>query len=254
MHPQRTVPLILSLVALLPLAACDMLGIGSDDETLSVSFSVPRTSLAGRSAALIPITDGLHTIDLLNVDLTIDRIVIEREGRDMDDEGDDGGNGGRHSRHHDEGTELRAGAVTVALPLTGGVVTLINSPLPEGTYDEIKFKVSFVRARGTFDGQPFDLTLAVNVGLDLDLDPPFVVDSADDSFNVTITVDPTTWFKINAIVIDPRAVQLNAMLRRALENQIRASFRAFEDSDRDADDRDTDTDKHDRRGSNHGHG
>jgi hypothetical protein len=256
MHRLRTAPLFASVVALLPLAGCDTLGIGSDDETISVSFSVPRTAGGGRSAALIPITDGTHTIDLQNVDVTLDRIVIERVGRDFEEDDDDDGDSDR--RHGENGTRLRAGAVTVALPLTGGVVTLINSPLPEGTYDEVKFKVSFIRARGTFDGQPFDLTLAVNLRLDLDLDPEFVVDSEDDRLNITITVDPTTWFLNNTTLIDPRAVQLNATLRRSLEKQVRDSFRAFEDSDRDADDQDTDTDSDrrggDRRGSNRGQG
>ncbi len=264
-HPLAS--LALASVALLPLAGCDTLGLGSADEMLTVSFGVPpRPSTTGRSAAVIPITVGAHTLDLLSVDVTLDRIVIERVGREFDDEDDGEGSGpsfcrsgaghpvfGRAwcrdkgfalgSHDDDDGTELRAGAITVALPLAGGTITPINTRLPDGSYDEIELKLSHIRARGTFDGQPFDLTLFLNLALEIELDPVFVVDSDDDRLNITIAIDPLQWWVNLGQLIDPRTVQLNPTLRRLLEDRIRASFRVFEDEDRDADDQDTDTDK-----------
>jgi hypothetical protein len=187
---------------------------------------------------------------------------MDNDGVDTDADTDtdtDTDTDGRGDRHHD-GEAIRLGAATVALPLEGGVITPITVPLPNGSYDEVELKVSHLRARGTFDGQAFDITVPVNVKLELDIDPVFVVDSEDDRLNLTITVDPTTWFRgEGTTLIDPRQVQLNAALRASLVSKIRASFRAFEDDDRDADDLDSDTDTDrsghrdgDRSGSNSG--
>src|SRR5262245_42873997 len=178
MQQTRTAALILPLVLLVSMTSCDAVGIGSPHEhSLTLSFSVPRAVLAAGSAALVPITDGTHNIDLQNVDLTIDRIAIERAGDPMDndaadtdadtdtDTDTDTDNVG--DRHHDGGT-VRLGGTTVALPLAGGVISPITVPLPNGSYDEIELKVATVRARGTFDGQAFDITVRVNAELELD--------------------------------------------------------------------------------------
>src|SRR5262245_43610146 len=262
MRQTRMAALIVPVILLAAIPSCDAIGIGSPDEhSLTVSFSVPRAALAAGSAALVPITDGTHNIDLQNVDLTIDRIAIERTGDpldnddvDTDDDTDtdtDTDTDGHGDRHHDGGT-IRLGGATVELPLSGGVITPITVPLPNGSFDEVELKISHIRARGTFDGQPFDVTVAVNVELEMDIDPVFVVDSEDDRLNLTITIDPTTWFRGEGMtLINPSQLQLNELLRRAFENRIRASFRAFEDDDHDAE-HDRSGHDGDRSGSNSG--
>ncbi len=244
MKKLRLASLLLPLALMFLAGGCDTLGIGSD-ETVSVSFSTPRVSIGGRSASVVAMdtfSDGTHRIDLQSVDVTFSRITIESEGmngsRDEDDDTD-------HDGNFDH--KIRVGATTVSLPLRGGVITPINARLPDGTYEEIKLHVAFVRARGTFDGQPFDLTLSINAKIEKEIDPPFVVNSDDDRLNMTVVIDLPTWFRgSNNLLIDPRQVQLNESLRRSLEQRVRASFRAFEDSDRDADEADSDSD---RRGS-----
>jgi hypothetical protein len=262
MQKKRSAALIVPLVLLVSIISCDAVGVGSTNErSMSLSFSVPRAVLTTAHAALVPITDGTHNIDLQNVDLTIDRIAIERTDDPLDndavdtdadtdtDTDTDTDNVG--DRHHD-GETIRLGGTTVALPLTGGVITPITVPLPNGSFDEIELRVSAVRARGTFDGQAFDITVRVNAELELDIDPVFVVDSEDDRLNLTITIDPTTWFKTEGMaLIDPRQVQLNDALRSTLEHRIRASFRAIEDDDHDAE-HDRSGHDGDRSGSNSG--
>jgi hypothetical protein len=239
----RSAAWLLSLALVLPVTACDDLGPGAD-RSVSVSFSVPQGGASGRAAALVAadtFSDGTHRIDLQSVDVTFSRIVIEGErmGAVRDDD-DDTDTDTDHDGLRDH--SLRVGATTVSLPLQGGVITPISARLPDGTYEEIKLLVAFVRARGTFDGQPFDLTVPVNSKLEMDIDPPFVVDSDDDRLNVTVTIDLRSWFLGNGTLVDPRQVQLSETLQRTLQQRVRASFRAFEDSDRDADDADTDTD------------
>jgi hypothetical protein len=227
------------VAATLPLAACDTLG-PDRDEQVTVSFAAGRTGFSAvQSASLVPISDGTHTVDLQSVSLTLDKIVLREEGvkgtrgseRDSDKDSD-----GR-SRN------LRFGAITIDLPLTGGVITPISTVLPNGTFDQIGFDVLLVRLRGTFDGQPFDATIPVNGKVDLEIDPAFVVDSGDDHLNITIALDPSSWLRLaNGAVIDLRNLQSDESLRRSLAQKIRASFRAFEDSDHDADDHDSDSD------------
>ena len=252
MQQLRRAALMVSLAAL-SLAACDTLGLGSGDSNVTVSFAVPRASAGGGgAAALIPITDGTHNIDLQHVDLVLNKVVLERaEGDDMEDTDEDTDSDSDSDGREDH--SLRVGAVTVELPVAGGTITPINARLPDGLYEEVRLDVAFVRARGTFDGQPFDITVAVNSKFDMEIDPPFEVNSDDDRLNLTVTIDLSKWFLANNILLDPRTVQLNETARSTLVSRIRASFHAFEDEDRDADDRDTDTDT-DRSGSNRGRG
>src|SRR5262245_42875300 len=142
MEKFRRAALAVALAAF-PLAACDTLGLGSGDSNVTVSFSVPRASAGGGggggvAAALVPITDGTHNIELQHVDRVLNKIVLERaHGDDLEDDTDadtdsDSDSDGR------EDHSLRVGAVTVELPVTGGVITPINARLPDGTYEEIR--------------------------------------------------------------------------------------------------------------------
>lgn len=227
-------------------ACSDVVG-GGDDAAATITFrsaSASTRSLSeGMSLAQIPVTGGGHTVDVQAVDILFDRAILQSV------EAQDDGDSETDSDSDGVGKEkFRAGAMTVALPLEGGTITPFQQVIPFGTYDELELRTAFVRARGTYDGQAFDVTVPVNTKFEIALAPPFVVDGEDDRPNVTVNVDALSWFRnSDGSVIDPRRLATDATMRAAFTNRIRTSFRAFEDSDRDGDDEDSDSDDSDSR-------
>lgn len=232
-----------ALIALLPVAACDTLGLG-DDASVSMSFAGARPGTTIQNSVLEsdPITVGGNTLDLQNIDVVFDEIVLERaeheEGGDSDGESD-----AESDSDGSANEKLRRGPFTLAIPVNGGVITPINESIPSGSYEKVEMDVSSVRVRGTYNGQAFDVTLPVNSELELEFANDFVVDDETDRLNVTIAINFANWFRSSTgSLIDPRTAATDASVRAAIVNRIRASFKAFEDSDKDADDQDSDSD------------
>jgi hypothetical protein len=115
--------------------------------------------------------------------------------------------------------------------------------LPVGFYEEIELDFESVHLVGTYDGQPFDVTVPVKTELDVRFNPPIEISSETDRINVTVAIDPFMWLRrADGALVDPRLLETDAELRAQFVNRIRASIRAFEDEDRDADDADSDSD------------
>lgn len=226
----------------LVLTACDGL---SSTRDASLSFNVVPSAAASQLATaqtsgLIVVTGGGHTLDLQSADVVFSEVTFE--GRDVDT-GDDDDSDVDSDSDNSGNSKFRSGAVTLALPLEGGVVTPFTGEIPLGTYRGIEMDAEFIRLRGTYDGQSFDVTVPVNAELELEFDPPVVVTSSSDPFNTTVKIDVAGWFKdASGNTIDPRQLATNSTLRAEFRNRVRASFRAFEDSDRDADESDSDSD------------
>ena len=229
------------LIAVAPLGACDTLGLGGD-ESVEVSFATPRAGSSSVRAALLADTTivlGGHTLTLQSIDLTVEEVVLERDettaggDSDGDSESDSDSDGPSNEK-------VRVGAMTIALPVNGGIVTPIAADVPAGLYEKLELDVAFVRVRGTYDGQSFDVTVPVNRELELEFDP--ALDVAGD-VNVTIKLEPLTWFRgSDGNLVDPRTLSTNSTLRAAFVRRVETSFRAIEDSDKDADDSDSDSD------------
>ena len=211
---------------------------------LALSFS---TSSAGVSRSLgglatagdIIMTIGGHSVDLQQVQLTVDRAKLERSGGvgcgdDDDDEHEDDVD----DEHEDDDDceDVKIGSTTVDLPLSGGVATLDQTAVRPGTFRKIEIRVSQVRLRGLFDGQNFDVTLPVKLERKMEFSPPLVVTETTPAA-ITVNVAVATWL-INAdgSLIDPRQLATNAALQSIVRSRIATSFRAFEDHDRDGDD------------------
>lgn len=232
-----------AIAAIALLGACAELIGGAGRRPASVSFHVPAagSSLAA-SASLVPVTGGGHTVDVTSIDVVLSEVTFERADAtggdaDSDDSDADSDSDGAHNE------QVRVGASTVALPLAGGVVTPFTGTIPNGTYDGLELDVEFLRIRGTYDGQAFDVTLPVNAEVELDIVPPLVVSGNGDPVNVTVNVDALSWFRTaDGAVVDPRRLQTDATYRAAFIARIRASLRATEDSDRDGDEADSDSD------------
>lgn len=197
------------------------------------------------TAAAIPVSSGGHTLDLTQVTLNVARIELKRAVTNAcsddalhDDDGDDEHTG------VEQCAELEVGPTTIDLPLSGGLVTLPANALPAGTFRELELRLSQVELKGTFDGQPFDVTLPVDVHGEIELSTPLaVVDGSPTS--ITINVPVAGWLtNADGSLIDPRTIASSATLLEQVRDRIRASLRAFEDEDHDG---------HDDSGE-HGHG
>ncbi len=198
-----------------------------------------------------PISANGQTLDISKVEL----VLAEVELKQADHAGLCDGEGPGCE-------EFEAGPVLVDLPLGGGVISPLSSPVAEGTYSEAELKVDIpseddaattaflaanpswpqtasVHVAGTFDAndgtgpQPFDIYLSTEAELELAFNPPVVVD-ASGAFNVTVAIDPNAWFTAgDGSLIDPRALATDANLSEAVAANIDNSFHAFDDDDKD---------------------
>lgn len=161
------------------------------------------------------------------------------------------GDDGRRSRH-DADCEVDLGPRIVDLPVQGGVSPFIDVAVPEGIYREIEFRlhkpdddtaadIAFiaanpgfrrisVRVEGTWNGQPFAYESDPNAMLELEFASPLHVDAS--GVNITVDVDVASWFRDSA----GTALRPSPETSRSIDDNIRRSFRAFEDRDRDGDD------------------
>jgi len=144
--------------------------------------------------------------------------------------------------------------------LAGALLELVTSNVPAGTYDELKIDIHRVDSapagafddlvqrgvsvllEGTIDGQAFTFASALEAALEHE--SRFEVGASVS--NITLNVDASKWFlAADGSRPDPR----DPANRAAIEANIRASFRAFEDDDEDGEE---DRDDHDA-GDDHGH-
>ena len=243
MHTGRSRWVFLIPLLVLP-AGCETFGLG-DDEQFSVSFAVPGQQGVSRPSLAVlmdSIIFGGHTLNLTTVEVALDEITIERSelssGGDSDGDSDTDSDSDGPSN-----VRLRRAGTVITLPMQGGVITPIDESLPVGFYEEIELDFESVRLVGTFDGEAFDVTVPVKSELDIRFHPPIEIASEADRVNVTIAIDPFMWLRrADGALVDPRRFETEPELRAQFVNRIRASVRAFEDSDRDADDADSDSD------------
>ena len=209
----------------------------------------------GPSLSLVPVSDSAgHTIDIQSVQLVLKNVELKRDRED--------------ECHGTEASceKFRAGPTLVNLPLSGGLVTPFTEAIAPGTYDELRLKIgapeeeradsaSFyashpewprkasIRVKGTYDAgtgaQPFDVFLGVNAKVQQQLDSLLVVDSLTTpaAVNLTLEVDVNSWFRgRSGSLIDPRSITTSPALVALVENNVRRSFRALRDDNRDGDD------------------
>ena len=101
----------------------------------------------------------------------------------------------------------------------GGVAFLAANP---------SFTSVSVHVEGTFNGQPFSYNSSLDAGFEMELSTPLTVASGSGS-NLTLFIDVSSWFKDSSgNAIDPT----NSQNASTIENQIKQSFKVFEDDDR----------------------
>ena len=172
-------------------------------------------------------------------------LVADRGG----DGGSDGGQGGDDA----DADEVKVGPFLVDLTgdkLTTGLSQVFDSDVPAGTYREIKVVIAPVDAAdagsnaglagmngasiivdGTVDGAAFSFQSTIHLAQKQE--SPIVVASDGSSSNVTLSVDPRTWFVASdGSRLDPSA----AAAKPQIEDDIRRSVKAFCDHDRNGED------------------
>ena len=241
-----------SLAALALIAGCSD-STSTNRAPAQIAFTSGATSTA--NALLVPVTSGGHTLNITQATLTITGVELKPTKTDLC-AGDDGADGNLvpGAASHDDHTgdagnegchELKAGPLSVDLPLNGGMTTLAANAIPAGTFREIELRVSTARLVGTFDGAPFDVTLLVNTRGEIEFATPLVVTDGTPT-SVTINVPVDGWLtNADGSLVDPSKLSTNATLAAQVRSRIIASFRAFEDEDHDG---------HDDHGGNHGPG
>lgn len=234
----RAVSLSLALVSLAILGGCtDFLGVhGRGNVSLSLSTGRRAASAVAASASVAPITSNGHTLELQSVAVTLSRLELEKVESEVENEHESEVENEHEDEGDDEGEVLISTPTTIDLALNGGAQVAVTVAVPAGTYEQFEGKVESVRLRGTFDGHAFDVTVPVSTSFESEFHPPVVVHDGG-TLNVTVKLDPSTWFQNNdGSLIDPSRLGTDATLRAVVAARVKASLRAFEDGDRDGED------------------
>ena len=176
---------------------------------------------------------------------------------------DDGGNDDGDDGHSDACESFNAGPFLLDVPLTPGIEKAFSVAVDTGTFDQVRFKihkpdetsadpkdVAFltahpefnqvsIRVAGSFNGTPFVFTTDLNEQERLALVPPLVVAGSMQNVDVTIKVDVSGWFSDGAGgQVDPATAGTGGVNEDLVKDNIRGSFHAFRDDNRDGEDDD----------------
>ncbi len=236
------------------------------DGAVRLGLLVSTTGSGAPAAGFAPesVTVGQHRLVLTKVELVLREIELKRVagsavcGESADDapgfaSGGDGKDG-KDGKENDDCLEVEIGPLLVDLPLGGGVKRVVATTVDTGTYREVEFKIHkagsrsddgkfladhpdmaglSIRATGTYDGTPFQFVTGVSAKQETDLSPPLVV-AANGVTDLTLQVEVASWFLVGGVgLVDPASATNDGPNANVVRQNIRRSFRIFEDRDRD---------------------
>jgi hypothetical protein len=183
---------------------------------------------------------------------------------------DDGGEDDGDDGHSDACESFNAGPFLLDLPLDTSVTKAFSVAVDTGTYGQVRFKVHkpeddsgdpkdvaflaahpefnkvSIRVVGSFNGAAFVFTTDLNAQQRLALVPPLVVADSMQNVDVTIKVDVSGWFSSGAGgLLDPATGNKGGENEDLVKDNIRDSFHAFRDDNRDGEDDDHEHGSHD---------
>jgi hypothetical protein len=208
----------------------------------ATTLAAHRAGVAGAFSDTTVI--GTDTLVLTKVELVLRQLELKRaNATDCQAGGEDG----------DSCETFETGPVLVDLPLTPGAQQAFAADIPAGTYAEVEFEVRkpddgdpsdqvflqahpeftgvSIRITGAFDGTPFVHTTELDVEQELHLSPNLVV-AEGETTNLTIFVSVANWYVVGGVLVDPATANQGQPNQSAVNNNIKESFRAFEDADR----------------------
>ena len=177
------------------------------DAEADVSFQVEESD-GGLFGGSPPneVRSGGHVVTVTQATLTASRVALR---------------GATEAKHE--------GEASFELPVRGGLVTPVRLRVESGLYDELELRVRSVRLKGTYDGEPFDITVRTDATAELDLSPGVRIESGERS-NVTVRVELREWFRADGGgLIDPARLETEAALQTRLRANLAASLEAFLD-------------------------
>ena len=202
------------------------------------------TDLAGDSMI---VTSGANTLVITNVEVVLRKIELKRQTTAVDCDS---------TANEDACEEFTLGAMLVNVPLAAGVTTAFTIPIDSGTYTKAEFKIHkpgndsvdlafkaanptwpnnvSIRVHGRYNGVAFTYTTPLNVDQETTFNPALVIDASGSTTNLTLRVDVATWFKTTAgALIDPATANTGGANESVVKDNIKNSFKAFEDHDHD---------------------
>ncbi len=257
-HPAR-------LLASLPLACLGFLsacGDGSGNPTdagaagataLSVSFATTGAAATNAAGNAIIVGTASDTMVISKVQLVLSNVKLRREGvTACPDSMTVSSTRGRSS---DRGgcSRLDLGPMLLDLPLSGASTSPLAVTVPAGTYHEFEFEIEdvstsssaaqvdrdflaahpefrnvTVKVSGTYKGTAFTFLSKARAEVEFEFEPSLVVQAGVND-NVSIDLDLSAWFKnASGAVLAPTVAN-----QVAIDQNIRTSFHAFGDRDRD---------------------
>jgi hypothetical protein len=255
-HPMRFLVMV-ALVGLL--AACgdsNSPGGGGQFQLNIATRTAAPAHAQNLSLAPVTFTDGVNTLVITQIEMVVKE--LELEGADVEDcnaeaEAGDDAEGDDENEADDGCEEVEVEAFLLDLPLDAGAAPVITIPATAGTYDEFDFEVHApdatednafllahpdfagvsIRVQGTWNGAPFVYVTDLEAEQEAELDPPIVV-AEGGMASVTLLIDIATWFRAgNGSLIDPASAGAGQPNEALVEQNIAASFEAFEDDDHD---------------------
>jgi hypothetical protein len=233
------------IAALTILAACSSDLTGGNKHPVQLSFTTNATVAAAANRVAADLVVGpANELVIQKVQLVFRKIELDRTGAAdcvaEDESGDD------HPNVGGECEDIMLNPLLVDVPVDNALHPVINIPLAAGTYRQLEARLGpardnatvfntanpnlvgkSVRVEGTFKGAPFVFMSAVNTGLEMEFDPPLVIDAT--TMNATVSIDVSKWFlNSSGQVIDPTTGTSGTNVAQ-IENNIRRSFHAFED-------------------------
>ncbi|HSB53199.1 MAG TPA: hypothetical protein VLD58_02550 [Gemmatimonadales bacterium] len=175
---------------------------------------------------------------------------------------DDGGSDDGDDGHADACESFNAGPYLLDVPLDTAVAKAFTIAVDTGTYEQVRFRihkpeddgdardVAFlaahpdfnkvsIRVVGSFNGQAFTFITDLSAQERMALVPPLVVADSMQNVDVTIKVDVSKWFSNGAGgLVDPNTGLKGEANENLVKDNIRNSFRAFRDDNRDGEDDD----------------
>lgn len=264
-HYRGGLAALLAIAGAAAISACSDMS-GSGTHQVSLSFTTGSTSAASRASLGLSndiMLGSANELVITKIQLMLDKIEISKSDQtacteDGEDSGDDlmasDRGSGSKSDSNDDCEDVAADPMLVNVPVTDAVSTIVSVPLTAGTYKKLEAKLGpadasqltalgvpsdmagkSIRVEGTYKGAPFVFTSPVRTKLEMEFNPPLVVDAT--TKNATVKIDVTKWFTTSGgAVIDPTSANVGGANAQLVASNIRGSFRAFEDDDRRGDD------------------
>ena len=255
----RRIELLVGIAAFGVVAGCSSDTTGANRHPVQFSFTTHvATTTTSNVLASDQAVDAAGNLVLSNVQLVFRKLELDPDGTadcvgevvDANDFNADDD----HGRNEEECEAVSRDPIFVDIPVgnTLKLMPVITVPLAKGTFSELEAKLgpakdkftdfnkahpelkgNSVRVRGTIKqngvATAFDFVAPVRAKLEMELDPPLVVDGITPT-NATVSIDVSKWFlDPSGNVIDPTTATPGSANLARIESNIRRSFHAFED-------------------------